>query len=480
MKKYFILISVFLFVSGGIMAQDNKAIFSLNDTAYIKIVLKNVPDSFKIELNFCQSVPYRACYPKVIRPNNSGTYYLNYATSRPGKLHIHADNNYEAFLIPNDTIEVLFENKLNENNKSNIHFEVTGPIQDYYIRKSEKIGYNNFYDANALVTKYFKTPLFFNEFGNAITLVDSLKKQSLNFLSENSKELPAWFIDTEYADIIYNAVMIKNHLKSRLKEDDKEFVIDFAGEINNPKARYSNYYYDFIADYFFLKDVRAQNENFTTFLINDMKYQSGKIDTLLGSDIKYLYLTYKLSDIYLSCETLEDTKKADDYILANYTKLTDEQLKFINSGKNRYVKLNLEQNRHAPDFYLKNNHDKFYKLSDFKGKNLCIHFWATWCAPCIKEMQEINKLFSKSEGKPFEIINICLDNDVEKWKQIIEKEKLAGVNLICKGNWETKIRESYFIGEIPHFTIIDQNGQIRKNKISGPKEAYSELKKMQK
>jgi thiol-disulfide isomerase/thioredoxin len=128
----------------------------------------------------------------------------------------------------------------------------------------------------------------------------------------------------------------------------------------------------------------------------------------------------------------------------------------------------LPKNSKAPGFYLKDENEKFIRLSDFEGKMVYLHFWATWCAPCIKEIPEINKLFSKLNEKNIVLINICLDDNIENWKQIIVNKRLKGKNLICKGNWEKNLRKSYFIEEIPHYTLVNSNGIIIKNKCNDP------------
>jgi len=46
----------------------------------------------------------------------------------------------------------------------------------------------------------------------------------------------------------------------------------------------------------------------------------------------------------------------------------------------------------APDFTLPDITGKEHKLSDYRGKNVMIIFWATWCGPCLMEIPDLIQL----------------------------------------------------------------------------------------
>jgi thiol-disulfide isomerase/thioredoxin len=46
-------------------------------------------------------------------------------------------------------------------------------------------------------------------------------------------------------------------------------------------------------------------------------------------------------------------------------------------------------------------------LGDFKGKSILVNLWATWCAPCRKEMPSLAQLQSDKGGDTFEVVTIA-------------------------------------------------------------------------
>jgi thiol-disulfide isomerase/thioredoxin len=50
-------------------------------------------------------------------------------------------------------------------------------------------------------------------------------------------------------------------------------------------------------------------------------------------------------------------------------------------------------------------------LADFRGKGLILNFWATWCAPCVKEMPALDRLAAEESPRGLVVLAISADRE---------------------------------------------------------------------
>jgi thiol-disulfide isomerase/thioredoxin len=63
-----------------------------------------------------------------------------------------------------------------------------------------------------------------------------------------------------------------------------------------------------------------------------------------------------------------------------------------------------------PEFKLADRDGVMRSLrDDWKGKALIVNFWATWCAPCRREIPLLNKLAADHADENFQVIGIAID-----------------------------------------------------------------------
>lgn len=48
-----------------------------------------------------------------------------------------------------------------------------------------------------------------------------------------------------------------------------------------------------------------------------------------------------------------------------------------------------------------------HRLSEFRGKHVAVNFWATWCAPCRKELPALDALNREFGGEKFAVVTIA-------------------------------------------------------------------------
>jgi len=114
----------------------------------------------------------------------------------------------------------------------------------------------------------------------------------------------------------------------------------------------------------------------------------------------------------------------------------------------------------APDFTLQTPEGKSVSLSSFKGKNVLLDFWASWCAPCRAMNPKMVKLYKKFKGKNFTILSVSFDRDKDSWTKAITLDNLTWTQVSDLQYWNSPVAKLYAVQAIPYSILIDKEGKI--------------------
>lgn len=125
---------------------------------------------------------------------------------------------------------------------------------------------------------------------------------------------------------------------------------------------------------------------------------------------------------------------------------------------------NLKAGAEAPDIYGYTPEGKELSLSDFKGKYVFIDFWASWCAPCRREIPYLKEALAYSTGSDkLVVLSYSIDSDKESWTGCIEGNELLHDNWVhisvLKG-WESEGVKYFNVKGVPFTALIDPDGRV--------------------
>lgn len=110
------------------------------------------------------------------------------------------------------------------------------------------------------------------------------------------------------------------------------------------------------------------------------------------------------------------------------------------------------------DFQTKDINSKKIELSQFKGKNyVLLHFWATWCTPCMRELPALKQISKNYKSKGLKIISIALKSpNYANYLSTLRKYQMDWINIYN----DLEFINKYGNMPTPRFCIIDKSGKI--------------------
>jgi cytochrome c biogenesis protein CcmG, thiol:disulfide interchange protein DsbE len=116
----------------------------------------------------------------------------------------------------------------------------------------------------------------------------------------------------------------------------------------------------------------------------------------------------------------------------------------------------------APALVVTELDGKVFDLAKLKGKVVLVNYWATWCAPCKKDMPKLDAFYRRHHSQNLEMIGISVDrpNDLTKVRKVTAS--LAYPVAVLKDITVNGFGEPE---GVPITWIIDADGKVRDRMI---------------
>lgn len=428
--KYFftLLISCFLITSG----------FSITFSGKISNATENEINLYGLNLNVNIIINSDGTFSKEINLKHNGLYTF-----------YNGSNKWDLYLTTESNLIINFDQ--NNIDETIVYIGNTANESIYLYKK------NNLYNSK----NFDQVKTYSQKEEQYVQTIDKLLETNLDLL-KNTPITNSFFRKTEQKNIIFEGqnyyhnyrYLHSYYTKSNVsKTKICESRIINRDTINHTfeEFLYSSAFRSFEITKFntsFIPKFEKNKDNAQEILKEELtKINNSIIEEFLLKHIASQLNYYKDKDNYLLNAVIALTK--DEYFKNVLLSKIENEGKFINGSS-------------APDFELNDQNGNKVRLADFKGKNIYIDFWATWCKPCVAEIPDLKKLEEKFKDKNIVFLSISLDSpkDVEKWKNFITNKELGGTQLIVENAWQSKIVKEYTIESIPRFVIIDTEGVL--------------------
>ncbi len=386
-------------------------------------------------------------FTKVFPIDDFGNFNARLEIVRPGVYYYQIGKSYTTIFLKNGyniNLDIDVDSFWKSIKYSGVGSEINNYLASKTNLKGELVGDSK---------EFFVVPL--NDF---LSKIENNKKAFLSLLenydfSEQEKQLQRKIIETDY-------LLTKNNYDKFYfyhKKQHPELPLDYYNAIkelnlNDEELFYNDKNYrSLLIEQWRLNSKEAIDKNPNLTIINFVKQHIKEID---NSEIQD----------YIAIMLLREINRDNPNVDQDYQEilgiLTSSDLK--EKLTVRYNSLGIRQSEMpSPDFNYINFDGSTTALKDLEGKMIYVEIWATWCAPCIKEMPALKELIHIYENQNIAFVSISIDSekDYKKWTEMVAKKDVGGIQLFADKGLNSDFMKAFGVGLIPRSILLDEKGK---------------------
>ncbi len=379
---------------------------------------------------------------------SDGYYFLNYGR-----------NTAYVYLYSNDELRITFDAIYFD---STLSFEGRGAERNNYLAKKTLVDQELTADLEAFYMadeeKYLQN-------------VENVERTHQAALA--TYDVEDFFKEEELKSLRYNKLLSIHNYESNYEfylgektSSTNEFYEPLQGlDLNNETDYRKHPYYFYLVNAIWNKRIeRAKDENEMLDVIRLVRSEA--------------VITKLLYDFYANISA--DNERAEEYL--NLIKMVVNYQPFIELAEKRYTEMleaqALQKGDPSPTFSYESIEGDKVSLKDMRGSFVYIDVWATWCAPCIKQVPYLKQLEEYFRGRNVVFVSISVDKKELKsrWKQMIADKQLGGVQLFADNSFDSDFMNALDVNSIPRFILIDPDGNIVETEA--PRPSYEKTTKL--